>query len=479
MAIKRGATVLLLAAIVGAGVYRYQREYRPADEPTLLRVPVSKGSIAQAVKATGQLTALRVVRVGSQVSGTIKTLHVDFNSMVKQGQVLAEIDPTLLEVQVAVQEANLGRQQGDIDHQRVQLASDQRNLERVQAQFDKGLSSLQQTENARLQVRLRTSQIASAEKQKVQTQALLDQARLNVSYCTITSPIDGVVVSRFVDAGQSVQASMNAPLFFAIATDLSLMKVAAGVDEADIGRIRPHMPVMFTVSSFKGETFSGTVETVRLNAQIANSVVTYPVWINVPNDDLRLRPSMTATLRIVTDTAADVVRVPNQALRFRPTSEMYGWLGLTPPAPGSVRVEPAEFASAENEVAGSPTSAGDDATKVDELFAPVPKRITPGQVWVFDEQAAEPEKRLRRIAVRTGIGDEEFAELVSGDLSAGATVLTGITPPPSVLERSTGGGFFGQPGPGRGGMTPAVPAGPPVLATPGRGGTSGGGRGGN
>ena len=123
----------------------------------------------------------------------------------------------------------------------------------MQAQFDKGLSNLQQIENARLQVKLRASQIASAEKQKVQTQALLEQARLNVSYCTITSPIDGVVVSRFVDAGQSVQASMNAPLFFTIATDLSLMKIAAGVDEADIGRIRPHMPVTFTVSSFKGE----------------------------------------------------------------------------------------------------------------------------------------------------------------------------------------------------------------------------------
>ena len=123
--------------------------------------------------------------------------------------------------------------------------------------------------------------------------------------------------------------------------------------------------------------------------------------------------------------------------------------------------------------------AEDQTTKVDELFAPVPKRVNPGQVWVYDEQASAPEKRLRRIAVRTGIGDEQFTELVSGDLSDGATVLTGITPPPSVLERAAGGGLFGQPGPGRGGMTPAGPVGPPVLATPGRGGMGGGGRGGN
>jgi HlyD family secretion protein len=286
---------------------------------------------AQAVKATGQLTALHTVRVGSQVSGTVKALYVDFNSVVTKGQVLAEIDPTLLEVQVAIQEANLARQQGDIDHQKVQLGNDQKNLERVQAQFDKGLSNLQQIENARLQTKLRASQISSAEKQKVQTQALLDQARLNVSYCTILSPIDGVIVSRFVDAGQSVQASMNTPQFFCDRHRPERHEIAAGVDEADIGRIRPRMPVTFTVAAFRGETFSGTVEAVRLNAQIASSVVTYPVWINVPNDDLRLRPSMTATLEIVTGAATDVVRVPNQALRFRPTSDMYRWLGLTPP----------------------------------------------------------------------------------------------------------------------------------------------------
>jgi HlyD family secretion protein len=316
----------------------------------------------------------------------------------------------------------------------------------------------------------------------VQTQALLDQARLNVSYCTIKSPIDGVVVNRFVDAGQSVQASMNTPNFFMIATDLSTMKVAAGVDEADIGRIRPGMPVTFTVEAFKGQKFFGTVEAVRLNAQISNSVVTYPVWINVPNADLRLRPSMTATLQIVTQAANNVVRIPNQALRFRPTADMYRWLGMSPPAAGqSARIAPAEFVSNEAPDIESSGSGGNEPTRIDDLFEPVPRRITPGQVWVYDEEAVEPERRLRQIPVRTGIGDDQFSEMISGDLKPGVTVLTGITAPASVLAKAAGGGgIFSQPGRGRGGMTPGGPIAPPVLANPrgGGGGRAGGGGGG-
>jgi HlyD family secretion protein len=474
---KKSVTFLLLVSIVAAGVYWYRTAGAPSDKPVLQHASISTGTITESVKATGPLTSLRNVRVGSQVSGTVKSLYVDFNSVVKKDQVLAEIDPTLLQVQVAIQEANIARQQGDIEQQRVQLANDQRNMERTQAQFDRGLSNLQQIENARLQVKLRASQIAAAEKQKVQAEALLNQARLNVSYCTIKSPIDGVVVFRFVDVGQSVQASMNTPQFFMIATDLSVMKVAAGVDEADIGRIRPRMPVTLTVAGFKGETFHGTVEAVRLNAQISNSVVTYPVWINVPNDNLRLRPSMTATLQIITDAVTNAVRVPNQALRFRPTAAMYDWLGLPQPVAGApMKIAAAEYVSSDDpdiETAGSA-----DATKIDELFPPVPRRITPGQVWVYDAEAAEPEKRLRPIPVRTGLGDDQFAEVVSGDLKPGLAVLTGISPPPSVLAKAAGGGgLFSQPGRGRGGMTPGEPTGPPVLQR-GGGGRGGGARGG-
>ncbi len=158
-----------------------------------------------------------------------------------------------------------------------------------------------------------------------------------MSYCTIKSPIDGVVVDRKVDIGQTVQASMTTPQFFTLATDLTTLKLSADVDEADIGSIRPNMPVDFTVDAYPNQTFTGTVDSVRLNATSSNNVVTYPVWITVKNPDLKLRPSMTATLRIIVDTAPNVLRIPNQALRFRPTAEMYTWLQLPAPPPGQGR----------------------------------------------------------------------------------------------------------------------------------------------
>src|SRR5690606_21323077 len=207
-----------------------------------------------------------------------------------------------------------------------------RQASRTRQMFEKGLANQQQLEQAELTVKTRQTSLESARKQLLTTEAALEQARLNVSYTKIYAPADGVVVNRSVDVGQTVQASMTTPQFFTIATDLRTLKLSAGVDEADIGKIRTGMEVRFTVDTYENTTFRGTVETVRLNASTQNNVVTYPVWINVPNPALRLRPSLTATVQIILDTARDVVRVPNQALRFRPTSEMYTALGLTPPA---------------------------------------------------------------------------------------------------------------------------------------------------
>jgi HlyD family secretion protein len=212
-----------------------------------------------------------------------------------------------------------------------------KNLERTQAQSDKGLVSPQQLETAKLQVKTRQAAINSSEKQLVQAEAQLNQAKLNVSYCTIKAPIDGVIVDRRVDVGVTVQSSMTTPQFFTIATDLTTLKLSAGVDEADIGYIRRNMEVTFTVDSYPGVNFVGSVDAVRLNATTNQNVVTYPVWITVQNPDLLLRPSMTANLKIIVDRAANVMRVPNQALRFRPTIDIYTWLGMTPPAAGQGR----------------------------------------------------------------------------------------------------------------------------------------------
>ena len=354
--------------------------------PVVTRAPVSRGTITQAVRAIGTLQPIRTVRVGSQVSGTIKALYVDFNSVVKKDQVVAEIDPSLFEVQVAVQEANIARQDTHIARQKTQLANLQINKQRAQAQFDKGLASLQQLENAQLQVRTLQSQISAAEKMKVQTLSQLAQATLNVSYCVIKSPVDGVVVNRFVDIGQAIQANVNSPLLFNIAEELTTLRLQAGVDEADIGRIRPDMDVTFGVDAYRGQTFHGRVDAVRLNAQHQNSVVTYPVWIEVPNADLRLRPNMTANLQIVVESVSEVTRVPVAAIRFRPTSEMYGWLKLPVPPIQAARLPEPETVPVKR--VERPSQTDGDNPKIDEFFQPAPKRILTGQVWVYDEASA-------------------------------------------------------------------------------------------
>ncbi len=244
---KKLLIALILIVLAGAGGYAYLKYGKTEDKASVTQAAIQSGNIVQAVQATGTLEALRTVQVGSQVSGTVKSLYADFNSIVKKDQIIAELDPSLLQVQVDVQNANISRQEGDIAQQKVNLENDQLTLTRTQAQFDKGLVSPQQLEAAQLAVKSRQANINSLEKQLVQARAQLSQAKLNVSYCTIRSPIDGVVVNRIVDIGTTVQASMTTPQFFTIATDLTTLKLSAGVDEADIGYIRPNMQVTFTV----------------------------------------------------------------------------------------------------------------------------------------------------------------------------------------------------------------------------------------
>lgn len=329
---KKIVTILFLLAAAGGGAYYYFNYGAAPEKPQVVQATISQGNIVEQVQATGTLEALRTVTVGPQVSGTIQWMGADYNSIVKAGQVVARLDPSLLQVQVDIQQANIERQQTDIDSQKIQLQDAQRSLTRTKELFDKGLANQTQLEQADLAVKTRDAQIASAQKQLVQAEANLAQAKLNLSYTEVKTPIDGVVVERRVDVGQTVQSSMNITPFFTIATDLTKLKLTAGVDEAEIGKIQPGMAVAFTVDSYAGQTFHGTVNAVRLNAGTTNNVVTYPVWIDAPNPDLKLRPSMTATVRIQISTANNVTRIPNQALRFRPTTDMYTALGLTPPA---------------------------------------------------------------------------------------------------------------------------------------------------
>jgi HlyD family secretion protein len=328
-----GFVVLLVLA--GGGWWYYIKYGRPPEKATVNYASVSQGTILESVTSTGTLEPERRFDVGSQVSGTVKAIYADFNDIVKEGQLLAEIDPSLLQTQVEIRKAAIARQESDIASQNVQLEDQKRQLERTRNLTEKGLQNQQQLEAAELSVKTRVAQIESAKKSLVQAQADLSQAEMNVGYTKIKAPADGVVVDRRVDVGQTVQASMTTPQFFILAKPLESLRLTALVDEADIGRIRPDMEVRFTVEAYGQQNFTGYVQSVRLNASVSNNVVTYPVWISVPNNDLRLRPSMTASLKIILSTAENVIRVPNSATRFRPNAEIYKALGLEPPAPGS------------------------------------------------------------------------------------------------------------------------------------------------
>lgn len=476
---KKIILLVILAAVGVVGYFQYENR-DTGETATVYRAPVSTGPVLQTVIAIGTLQPIRTTRVGSQVSGRVTAVYADFNSTVKEGQILAEIDPTLFETQVAVQEANIARQDNDLAQQRVTLANDQRMAERAQQQFERGLASLQQLENAQLQVKARNAQIYAAEKAKVQAQAQLQQAKLNVSYCTIKAPIDGVILQRTVDVGSSVQASVNSPTFFFMGADLDTLRLQAGVDEADIGRVRPGMPVTFTVESYRGQRFTGAVEAVRLSAQNLNSVVTYPVWIEVPNPDLRLRPGMTANLQIVIDSVDSATVVPNDALQFRTSSDVYAWLKVPAPVGSTaVRLAAPEMVPVQH----TPVSR-DKAKIIDEMFAPFPKLITGGQVWTYDEANPDPTQRLKMIPVRLGISNGQVTQVISGDVRPGMQLVTSIAPPPSWYERRMT--IFGPQQRRGGGLQKGESEGPARLQRgggrgergPGGGGPGGGGGGG-
>lgn len=445
------ATVMCVAAGV-AGWYYLRAKEAPAN-PEVVNATVSRGPITETVQASGTIEPLRRVNVGSQVSGTVTAIYADFNSMVTAGQLLAEIDPTLLEMQVKVQEAAVERQKNDIATQELQLADIKRTRDRVQELYDKQLQPLQQLEAAELNVRTRESQVLSARKQLIQTEAGLEAARLNLSYTKIYAPIDGVVVNRRVDRGQTVQASMTTPSFFMLTTPLQLLKLNALVDEADVGRVRPGQTVRFRVNTFGQELFTGTVDAVRLNASNNNSVVTYPVWVSVPNDDLRLRPGMTATVHIEVSGATEVVRVPNDALKFRPTRAIYQAFGKDAPETETVRA-----VDLLGDRVVDPTALREgpraDARTIDALFAPLPRADARATVWTWNAETRE----FMSVAVRVGVSDGTMTELIEGDLEAGDQLVTGVilpqtgpsTTPKNPLLGGRGGGM-GMPGSNSGG----------------------------
>ena len=271
---------------------------------------VALKTLQNSVTATGTIEAVTSVTVGTQVSGIVNKLYVDYNSQVKKGQVIAELDKTNLLSELNTAKANLASAQSSLNYQAT-------NMERYKTLYKKGLVSADEYENALLTYRQAKEQVASS-KENVQ------RAQTNLGYATITSPIDGTVISKSVEEGQTVAASFNTPELFTIAKDLTNMQVVANVDEADIGNVKEGDRVTFTVDAYPDDTFEGTVKQVRLEATTTNNVVTYEVVISAPNADLKLKPGLTANVTIYTQERSGVLAVANKALRFTPTKETVG-----------------------------------------------------------------------------------------------------------------------------------------------------------
>ncbi len=320
--------VVLVAVGAGAGAY-YIRKSGP--EPQVTTAQISRGDIVDTVGATGTLEAVTTVQVGTQVSGTVQELYADFNSIVHKGQVIARLDPSLIQTQIEQQRANVVRSEADLERLKVTLADAQQKLKRATDLAARKLIPPTDLETAQVNVRSAEAQLKSSEASLTQARAALHNQEVNLEHTVIAAPIDGIVISRNVDVGQTVAASMQAPTLYIIAADLTKMQVNASIDEADVGRIRPNQVVRFRVDAYPTDEFVGSVQQVRLEPKTVQNVVTYNTVISVPNPQLKLKPGMTANVNIEIARRTNVLRVPNAALRFRPTTEIFAALNQEVP----------------------------------------------------------------------------------------------------------------------------------------------------
>ena len=397
------------------------------------------------VTATGTLSAVTTVQVGSQVSGVISRLYADFNSRVTKGQLLAELDPTPFQQQVE-------QRQADLTKSRVEATNTRISYDRAERLVKAGLSPQADLDSAR-------AAYEGANAQVQQSTAALNQSLTSLKYTKIISPIEGVVVDRQYDVGQTVAASFSAPTLFSIAQDLTKMQVQADVDQSDIGRIAVGQTARFTVDSYPDQEFRGRISQMRLNATVSQNVVTYPVIIEVPNPDQKLRPKMTANVTIDVATVQDVLRIPNAALRFKPDTAAPG---ATTTRTGSAAGgnQSAQTGTASGTTSGGPTPEQSAARMGNRtrgvggaagaLGAAPPARRRPQTVYVLGT-----DNKLKAVEIRAGITDGHYTQVVSGDLKVGDNIVAGLAtskvdsnPPPGSSNPM--GGRTGGPG-GRGG----------------------------
>ncbi|NTV94299.1 MAG: efflux RND transporter periplasmic adaptor subunit [Thiobacillus sp.] len=401
----------LAALAIGAGVLWFWQPWQGSGAAPAYRLgKIERGPLAATVSASGTLAASVTVQVGSQVSGQIKELMADFNSAVTQGQVIARLDPASFESRVAQAEADLLAAQGNVEVARGNVLARQAEIKKAEVALEEARRNLERKKGlvaqnfiasaeldtaeaghdtarealalARANDSVQSAQLKSALAQVAQKQAALRQAQVDLSHTVIRSPVAGTVISRNVDVGQTVAASLQAPVLFTIAQDLSRMEVNIAVDEADVGRVQVGQKVRFTVDAFPGERFHGQVTQIRKAPQTANNVVTYSVMASVDNAEQKLLPGMTANANLLTEERKDVLKVANEALRFRPT-----------------------------ENGGAPVKTG--------IRDREPGPGVPGRVWRL--QDGQPVA----VPLRLGVSDGKSTEILKGELSEGTEIILG------------------------------------------------------
>ncbi len=446
-------------AVAAVGFWAWKKSTASAT-PTYRFATIERGDLEAAVSATGTLNAVTTVQVGTQVSGKVVEILVDFNDRVKKGQLIARIDPTL--PAAAVRDAQAG-----VERNQAELEQSQREFERNEQLFERKVLTEIEFNNAKYALAVAKANVKSA-------QVALDRARQNLSYTQIYAPIDGIVVERTVELGQTVVASMSTPQIFLIANDLSQMQILASVDESDIGAISQGQNVRFSVQAYPNEHFTGEVKQVRLQSKTTENVVNYTVVVRVANNSGKLLPGMTATLDFLTGTASNELLVPNAALRFRPTEEMRtevfkrlqeqrkanGGEGDAPMNAGRPGAEGAAGSAPSVGGNGGPPAGGLGGGQFSGRGGAngggAPNGAGPrlrGQgatlLWYLDEKG-----QLTMSPVRAGLTDGQRTVVHSPRIKEGMQVIVAVNTPtqaPNAAANPFGGGGFGGP-PGGGGF---------------------------
>jgi HlyD family secretion protein len=364
--------IIVIIILLATGAFFFFKNKENGPKYKMDRVTI--GNIKATVTATGTMNAVVTVLVGTQVSGTIKTLYVDFNSPVKKGQILAQIDPATFQAQVEQARANLLLAKANVEKSEAARLDAKRTMERNRVLFAKNFIAKSDLDTSETNHQSATAQLSASKAQAEQARAALDFAEINLRYAKIVSPVDGTVISRNVDVGQTVAASFQTPTLFNIAQDLTKMQIDTNVDEADIGKIKVDQSVEFTVDAYPDMTFMGKVSEVRSSPTTIQNVVTYDVVVKVDNPELKLKPGMTANVAIVLADKKGALRIPNAALRFRPA-------------------ERGKEASAQKGTG----------------------------VWVLENM------KPKRISVALGITDGNYTEILSGDVKEGYEVIVEAT----------------------------------------------------